>query len=232
MSRRERQHVNTQVEIKTTARQQMAESGTAALSLNAIARQMEMTTPALYRYYASRDELVTALIVDAFNDLTATLEAAPRGIAAQEYAQRLMAVLVAYRDWALAHPIDFELIYGNPIPGYRAPEDATRPAAERGFLVILEILSGAMQAGVLKPLPEQQNLPEGLYPLLPPAAGEMPDWLPVVYYIGMVGWYHIHGMIMLELFHHNTDQLSSMDLFYRHEVAAFMRSVGLDPRTG
>jgi AcrR family transcriptional regulator len=127
---RESQRQDTREEIKAFARQQMAAEGTAALSLRAIARDMEMTAPALYRYFPSREDLITALIVDAFNALADALEAADAAPTQQDYGSRLRAVLMAYRGWALEHPTDFQLIYGNPIPGYSAPRELTVPAPD------------------------------------------------------------------------------------------------------
>ncbi|MBZ0286445.1 MAG: WHG domain-containing protein, partial [Anaerolineae bacterium] len=127
----------TQAAIKAIARRHMAEQGTAAVGLRAIARDLDMTAPALYRYFPSLDDLITALIVDAYN---ANADAMAEADAAQpptDYLARLLAALNAYRDWALAHPVDFQLIYGNPIPGYHAPAEITIPAARRNFAVMV-----------------------------------------------------------------------------------------------
>lgn len=229
MSRRERLREITIEEIKSTARQQMAESGTTALSLHAIARAMGMSTPGLYRYFASRDDLVTALILDAYNDLAEALETAALDLPEHDYAGRMMATVLAYREWALAHPVDFILIYGNPIPGYHAPEQLTMPAARRGFAVILRILSEAYQAGALRAPSEYLQLPPELRPGLPPIDGQPAPALPeVVIYIGLVGWTRIHGMLMLELFHHIQPLLNDTTAFYRYEMKNLLHSVGLD----
>ncbi|MEZ4675940.1 MAG: helix-turn-helix domain-containing protein [Caldilineaceae bacterium] len=117
--------------IKDTARKLMAEKGTAGLSLRAIARELKMTAPALYHYFPSLDDLITALIVDAFTAHAAyvrqTSDAAAQ--AGASTTEQLWAALLAYRRWALKQPIDFQLIYGNPIPGYSAPAAVTVPAA-------------------------------------------------------------------------------------------------------
>jgi AcrR family transcriptional regulator len=98
-------------DIKDTARQQMAENGTAAISLSAIARKLGVSQPALYRYYTSRDDLVTALIIDAFTDLAVTLENTSQESSGASYHQRMSAIMRAYRAWALEHPLDFQLIW-------------------------------------------------------------------------------------------------------------------------
>lgn len=228
MSRREKQRENMLEEIKHLARQQMREKGTAGLSLNAIAREMDVSAPALYRYYDSRDALVTTLIYEAFTGLAEALEAAAAENQDRGPGVRLRAVLLAYRTWALEHPTDFELIYGNPIPGYAAPEDLTTPAAQRGFAVILMILADAHAAGRLHYPAEMPAVPEGLSLRMPPGL-DLPE---MVVHIGVMGWAQIHGMISLELFHHSTTMLSDPGLFYRHEVDSMLRRFGMEPETG
>jgi AcrR family transcriptional regulator len=228
LSRRERLRENTIAEIKQIARRQMAENGTAAVSLNAIARELEVSTPALYRYFSSRDDLVTALIADAYYDLAAAMETASQSLPQQDYRGRLMATVLAYRAWALAHPVDFELIYGNPIPGYHAPEAITTPAARQGFAVILGILYQALQAGQLRPLPEYAQVPGDVDLLLPELPGDQSDPLPgIVLYLGVVGWARVHGLIMLELFHHSQGVVGDTATLYSHEMENLLSSIGL-----
>ncbi|OGO35548.1 MAG: hypothetical protein A2W35_21560 [Chloroflexi bacterium RBG_16_57_11] len=238
MSRRERLRENTIEEIKSTARGQMAESGTNALSLHAIARAMGISTPGLYRYFASRDDLVTALIADAFNDLADALEAAALEIPQQAYYERMMRTVLVYREWALAHPVDFTLIYGNPIPGYHAPVEVTTPAAQRGFAVILRILVEADQAGALKPGAEYRQLPPELRPEFPVPEIPAPEFPAIdgqpnpavpkaVLYLGLVGWTRIHGMLMLELFNHIQPMMKDTTAFYQYEMKNLLNSVGL-----
>jgi AcrR family transcriptional regulator len=112
--------------IKDLALTQLAESGAATLSLRGGAPGLNQVPSALYRYYASRDELITALIVDAYGDLADVLEAAadsrrgPRG--------RWEDVADALRGWAVREPHRFALVYGSAIPGYAAPPDTIAPA--------------------------------------------------------------------------------------------------------
>ncbi|QDP95143.1 TetR/AcrR family transcriptional regulator [Microlunatus elymi] len=114
--------------IKLLALQQLAESGAGELSLRAIARELNIVSSAIYRYFGSRDELITALITDAYNDLAEVLEAAVVG--SRRSAQRRWRDLcAALRDWARGEPHRFGLIYGTSIPGYRAPQTTVEPAA-------------------------------------------------------------------------------------------------------
>ncbi|MBD8868461.1 TetR/AcrR family transcriptional regulator [Nocardioides donggukensis] len=115
------------VRIKELALAQLAESGAAALSLRAVARELNLVSSAIYRYYASRDDLLTDLIVDAYADLAEVLEAA--GAPDRRGARRRwIDTCLALRAWATAEPHRFTLIYGSTIPGYAAPEATIAPA--------------------------------------------------------------------------------------------------------
>src|ERR1700759_2201931 len=115
-TRRERQRRQTLAEIKTRAVDQVAAGGAASVSLNAIARAMGMSPAALYRYFASRDALLADLVADAYGSLADTLTRAASGAGAAGVsgAERRMAVAHAYREWALAHPNSYLLIFQTP----------------------------------------------------------------------------------------------------------------------
>src|SRR5215475_5450354 len=115
-------------EIKAVARRHLETDG-ANLSLRAVARDMGMVSSALYRYFASRDELLTALILDAYNDLGATVEAADTAVTDRANLRgRWLAAARAVRGWALAKPAEYALLFGSPVPGYAAPPARSRPA--------------------------------------------------------------------------------------------------------
>ena len=139
-------------EIKETARRQLASEG-ANLSLRAIARELGVVSSALYRYFASRDELLTALIIDAYNAIGEAGERADAAITERlDLTRRWLAVANAWREWALDHPAEYALIHGSPVPGYAAPADTVAPASRR-FLVIAAIIRDGRQSGVLAPVP-------------------------------------------------------------------------------
>lgn len=136
---RERYRAQVQAEVKQRAWEQIAESGVAALSLKAIAKQMGMSGPALYRYFAGRDELITELIRDAYRSLADTVRQTRDG------GGDVRALAGAIRAWALADPHRYFLIYGTPVPGYHAPEDTTLIAREI-MAVLLEAYGSAEDA--------------------------------------------------------------------------------------
>lgn len=137
-------------EIKKVADRHLATDG-ANLSLRAVARDLGMAPSALYRYFASRDELLTALIVDAYNAVGEAAERAAHGV--EDPLDRWLALTSAVRAWALAEPHQWALIYGSPVPGYRAPQDTIVPAA-RVLLLIGQTLLTADQTGRLAPTAE------------------------------------------------------------------------------
>jgi AcrR family transcriptional regulator len=132
-------------EIKTVARRHLASEG-ANLSLRAVARDLGMASSAVYRYFASRDELLTALIIDAYDAVGAAAEQAVPAVSGP--AEKLVAVGLAVREWALAEPHQWALIYGSPVPGYQAPQDTIGPAT-RVILLIVSIVRDAVREGVV-----------------------------------------------------------------------------------
>lgn len=229
MSRRERLRDNIREEIKGLARQQMAASGTAGLSLGAIARAMELVPSALYRYYASRDDLITALIVDAFDALGAAAAGADADHAAAGYGERLLATALAYRAWAIEHPTDFLLIFGTPIPGYEAPPEPTDAAVRRAFSVFLRIFQAAYAAGALRPPPEHERQAAHQAIGQPMLDDSGQPIAPVVSYTGMSCWARMHGLVILELTRHLQPGIADTAAFYRAEMIAMLKAIGLDP---
>jgi AcrR family transcriptional regulator len=126
--------------IKQVALRQLADGGPEAVAINAIARELEVSGPALYRYFSGRDELLTSLIVDAYQDLAHALEsvAAPRRGRSAE--SRLRSLARAYREWALAQPHRYRLMFRAPVAGYDPHADALVSAAQQPMTVLLDIL--------------------------------------------------------------------------------------------
>jgi AcrR family transcriptional regulator len=154
---RERVRREVTAEITDAARRQLAEVGAAALSLRAVARELGMASSAVYRYFPSRDDLLTRLIIDGYDALGAAAEDADDPAATPR--DRWLAVCRAVRRWALAHPYEYALLYGSPVPGYEAPKD-TVPAASRVGIVLGRILGDAARAGALPPAADSSRDPE------------------------------------------------------------------------
>jgi AcrR family transcriptional regulator len=158
-------------EIKAVAKRHLATEG-ANLSLRAVARELGMASSAVYRYFASRDELLTALIIDAYDAVgdAAELAAARAGGPLEKW----LAAGHAARDWALANPHEWALIYGSPVPGYQAPADTVTPAV-RVILTLGAALAEAYTAGALADRPQPNGhfveeltpIAESYYPGMP-----------------------------------------------------------------
>ena len=143
---RERARTEITQEILDAARGYLATDGAPALSLRAIARDLGMASSALYRYFDSRDALLTRLIIDAYDSLGAAAEASESVVDRADLAGRFTAICHAVRAWALAHPNEYALIYGSPVPGYVAPTDTVAPAS-RVTTLLMRILIDATTAG-------------------------------------------------------------------------------------
>jgi AcrR family transcriptional regulator len=184
--------------IKRIAREQIGEHGAAALSLARIARAMEMTTPALYRYFESRDELVTELVVDAYSELYDFTERALNGIDPSDLGGRFEAFCVAYREWALAHPEDYILIHGAVLPGYRAPVERLGAATFRVLSLFVELLAEAARLGKLRVPPDYKNLPEVLINALRPIEALPPELVTLAF----LTWLQVHALVFQEVAGH------------------------------
>jgi len=226
-ARREKLHEQTREEIKAVARKHMAESGAVALSLRAIAAELGMTAPALYRYYANRDALITALILDGFNALADTMEAAGNSLPEGDYVGQLRAVMLSYRAWAMAHPTDYQLIYGNPIPAYHAPAEITVPAAVRVMIALGTVIERAMQADALKPT-TPIVLPTTVHSYIQEMiAREGFPTTPLAIYLTTRAFCMGHGLVTLEMFEHLGPTIGDPDAMYRYEVEHLLRQMGL-----
>lgn len=229
-SRRARVRLATQTEILDGARKQMAAEGAAALSLRAIASEMGMTAPALYRYFASRDELVTALIVDAFTSLGDALQRAQDEHADESHANRLLAILLAYRAWALAHPQDYALIFGTPIPGYVAPTEKTLPPAARGLDLIAAQLASALGKGEARLVPAYAKPLPGVQKQLIQWKKEYGLALPTAaLHLALIAWTRVHGLTSLELYQLIPPSIQDPGELYRSEILVLLGQMGMSP---
>ncbi|MCC6191921.1 MAG: TetR/AcrR family transcriptional regulator [Anaerolineales bacterium] len=200
-TRRERIREATFEEITATARKLIAEHGAAALSLRAIARAMGMTAPGLYRYYPSRDDLVTALIKDAFESFTRHLETARDELPDADHIGRFKAVCLAYFRWAMLNPSRYELSFGSPVPGYQMPE-AAYAASRKGFLVLQNLIEKARSAGRIHPPAVLSALSPTLFSRYEALRGLGMPGDPLVTHIALASWSTMHGVTALVLYGH------------------------------
>lgn len=211
-------------EIKAVARRHLATDG-ANLSLRAVARDMGMVSSAIYRYFPSRDDLLTALILEAYEALGDAVEAADTSCDQGDLRGRWHAVCRAARAWALAHPAEYALLYGSPVPGYAAPDDTIEPA-QRPPLVLVGILRDGVTGGRLTP--PDENLPEPVRAdLAELAAGLVPGLPEALLARGMAGWTQLFGLISFELFGRINRALPHRDEYFDHQTALMADLIGL-----
>jgi AcrR family transcriptional regulator len=234
LTRRERLRAATLTEIKDVARRHVTEGGAANLSLRAISRDLGMSAPALYRYYDSRDALLSDLLVDCFTSLAEALEAARDDQPADDTAGRLAAAALAYRDWSLTHPAEFTLVFGAPVPGYTAPEDGpTQEAGERFGMVFLELIVLTWMERRFA-VDEPGDLEPGLVAALGSCTTSygLPSEVPLgVLALWLQGWGHLHGLISLEVFGHLGHVVPDGGGLFRAEVRAILDRMDLPPPT-
>jgi AcrR family transcriptional regulator len=213
-------------EIKNVARRHLAADG-ANLSLRAVARDLGMVSSAVYRYFPSRDELLTALILDAYNSMGEAAERADRGVADRaDHLGRWLAVAHALRGWAVARPHEYGLIYGTPVPGYAAPQDTVAPSI-RPAVVLGGILNDAHNAGVLA-VTGSVEPPEVLVPELAELRRTVaPDVGEATLTRGLIGWTALFGAISFELFGRFADTISDLAAWYDHQARNLARFIGI-----
>jgi AcrR family transcriptional regulator len=213
-------------EIKQEARRQIAAHGAEGLSLRAVARELGMVSSALYRYFPSRDELLTALIIDAYDALGQAAETAGAAVRAADVRGRWLALCTAIRAWARAHPHEYALIYGSPVPGYRAPQATVAPAI-RAARVFGRIIAD-VNTGHAAPAGDDETLP----PVLAGQAAVIADAIapgtpgPVITR-ALVAWTQLFGMISFELFGQFVGSTDPADEFFCYAAQRMADFVGM-----
>ena len=188
-----------------------------------------MVSSALYRYFASRDDLLTALIIDAYNALGRSRRAGRGGHRPGRPAWVVTPRSShAVRDWALAHPHEYALIYGSPVPGYAAPQDTVGPAS-RVITVLITILIDGVGAGIVRPVPGDWLNPTAAAELARFCANYGIDMSPSILARGMIAWTELFGAVSFEVFGRLNGMIADRGAWFDHQVLAMARLVGLRP---
>mgnify|MGYP000061132289 CR=1 FL=1 len=226
---RARARAELTAQIKDTARRHLAETGAQGLSLRAVARDLGLASSAIYRYFPSRDDLLTALIIDAY---AAVGEAAERAddAAVRDDAEpglRWLLVCRAVRAWARAHPHEFALVYGTPVVGYAAPPDTVEPAT-RIARVLARVTTDALAAGAVEPPARPLPGPRLLEPGVVELAGGLPDApFEDVIERSLTMWIAMIGAINFEQYGHLHDVVTDTDAFFDAAMAVAASGAGL-----
>ncbi|GAB1693722.1 TetR/AcrR family transcriptional regulator [Krasilnikovia sp. M28-CT-15] len=216
--------------ILRRARGRLASDGAPGLSPDALADELSLTASEVREHFRTRDDLLTALIVDAYNASGAAMEEADTaaGKAGLEPGARLLAVARALRGWAAANLTEFSLIYGSPVPGYDAPPE-TVPPASRTPAVLARIVHDALVAGALRP-PSRTLLAA---PLIRDEAVAVFGQLPPAPYSellerGIVLWSGLIGLLSFNVLSRTHDSVRDQAAFFDFGVAVAAEAVGLD----
>lgn len=232
---RERTRAALTDEIVEVARGHLVTDGAAGLSLRAVAREMGMSSSAVYRYFPSRDDLLTRLIVDAYDSLGAATERAEADVARDDLVGRFRAVAQALRSWAMAHEHEYALIYGSPVPGYSAPE-STVPPATRVPRLLVAIISdglrtGAMTADVGDVPPDVASSLEPVLETFRSDDGSTPPLALVAH--GLMSWTYMFGAVSFDLFGHRhnvlVDERAPQHPFFDYEIDRMLTLLDLAP---
>jgi AcrR family transcriptional regulator len=215
---RERYRAQVRQEIKDAALRQLAEAGPGGLSISAIGKQLGVSGPALYRYFASRDELLTALVLDAYQDLADALEAATRPLPANRPRSQFEALAKAYRQWAVAEPHRYRLLFGPPLPGYAAHAQRLVEASWAAMRQLLDVLRG-FAAGAGEPSE--------------PLAAELTAWAqphcsgtdaPTALRAVLI-WSQLHGIVSLEIAGNFASMSIDAQQLFEAQLAAIMTTL-------
>ncbi|MEM8861459.1 MAG: TetR/AcrR family transcriptional regulator, partial [Chloroflexota bacterium] len=206
-------------EIKQSAWNLVAEKGTSGISIRAIAKQIGMTPPAIHYYYKTVDVLITELLIESFEAMLESLTAIRVSNINKPHPEQLFQYATQYRAWALENPVQFQLIYGNPIPGYEQPTEQTYPPARQSFALFASLIQDALDVGAIQLPSSYQEVPETLnsaFSQLQQEPGHQFD--PTVLYLTAALWSRFHGIVMLELYNLIQPVVGNTSIFFKQEV--------------
>ncbi|MGH9272463.1 MAG: TetR/AcrR family transcriptional regulator [Ilumatobacteraceae bacterium] len=220
-------------ELTAEARRQLAEVGPAALSLRSVARAAGMVSSGVYRYFASRDELLTALIVESYDELGAAAERAANRHARKPPLDRWLATCRAVRRWGVDHPHEWALVYGSPVPGYEAPLDTIVPAQRVTRTLVGVVADAACRGGLRTPVAGAEAVPAKLAAELE----QINDVIGVEVVLTtddlvrlLTAWSQVFGMISLELFGQTAGAITAHEALFDATARTSGRLVGLRGR--
>jgi AcrR family transcriptional regulator len=227
---RERARARTVADILRLGREHLALHGAAALSLRAVARDLGVVSSAVYRYVESREELLTLLLIDAYNELGDEVDAAVAAVPESDFGGQFAALGRAVRDWALREPARYALLFGSPVPGYRAPAERTTGPGTRVIYALMAVLDGAFRAGQLSGQGRQSPaVAAGLAGDLTNIRAEfglaVPDDLLAR---GALAWTSIFGAVSFEVFgQYGEEAFTDRGQLFDHHLAVLADVAGL-----
>ncbi|RHW28758.1 TetR/AcrR family transcriptional regulator [Nocardioides immobilis] len=228
---RQRARAQTMDDITRIGRLHLAAYGAAALSLRAVARDLGVVSSAVYRYVKSRDELLTLLVVNGYDELGDAVDAALADVPEDRYFDRFATYGRAIRRWALAEPATYALLYGAPVPGYHAPAEQTTDPGTRLVRLLLGIAADALAAGALVVPAEDGPMTAGLAAGMEGVRDQFGVALPdPVIARGVLGWAGVFGCVSFEVFgQYGPDGLGDPEALFERHLLVLADDLGLAP---
>ncbi|WP_079581928.1 TetR/AcrR family transcriptional regulator [Arthrobacter sp. 31Cvi3.1E] len=227
---RERARAQTLVDIVRIGREHLAVHGAAALSLRAVARDLGVVSSAVYRYVQNRDELLTLLLIDGYNELGDEVDAAVAAVPDGDFAGQFKALGRAVRHWALREPASYALLFGSPVPGYQAPGERTTVPGTRVIFRLVGIFDSAQRADVL-------DARVGPAVVIPPALAADLEAIRSELKLsvsdpslarGVLVWTSVFGAISFEVFgQYGQDTFKARDELFEHQLSVLQGVAGL-----
>ena len=217
-------------DILRIGREHLMTQGAAALSLRAVARDLGVVSSAVYRYVSSRDELLTLLVVDAYDELGDAVDRAVDAVDPSDHRERFLTLGRAVRSWALDEPARYGLLFGSPVPGYAAPAELTTAPGIRVVLRLARIVDEAHAAGDLDDTtapPPPRTLSEPLGKIREEFSLTSPDSVLVR---GIWVWPSLFGAVSFEVFgQYGADTFPDREVLFEHHLALLAHTVGFRP---
>ena len=224
---RARAHAEVRASILATASAHVAEHGADGLSLRAVARDLGMVSSAMYRYFASRDQLLTTLIIEAYDSLGETAEAAVVATRGQSPGSRWVTAALAIRGWAMAHPHDYALLYGTPVAGYAAPDDTVVPGT-RVSRALVDIVRDAARDGRLEPPTPDPAVSAATSESFDALRGELDlDVADETILALLLAWSQLFGLLTFELFGQTRNFVHDDEQLFADAAATMAHHLGL-----
>jgi AcrR family transcriptional regulator len=217
-------------DIVRIGRQHLATDGAAALSLRAVARELGVVSSAVYRYVASRDELLTLLVVAGYDELGEAVDAALAEVDESDHRGRLIAIGTAVRAWAVREPATYALLFGSPVPGYQAPAERTTGPGTRVIRALVEVWASAYAAGTMA-VPDGPPVPATLAASFETVRAELGLELPdQALARGVFSWAALFGCVSFEVFgQYGPDTFGDPAVLFAHQLELLAETVGMAP---
>jgi AcrR family transcriptional regulator len=232
LTRRDRLRADTVREIKQTARQVLVDQGVEGLALRAVAREMGMSAPALYRYFDSREDLVENVVADLYDELTTALETARDDARPATAPIQLLACSRAFRRWATTHQREFALLFGSAgdgvVPRHGVGDDGPAEEAARRFGAVFAVLVAQVYTERHFPIPADDDIEPALQEQLRAWCAEFPLDLPLgVMQVFLSCWIRLYGLVCMEIFGHLKFALDDAEPMFEAELHGLAGVLGV-----